>query len=105
LPRKANPEDQKQFIEYYNKLKDGLGEKDIILFMDSVHPSQNTKLSSGWIKKGVDKPIPTTASRTRINLVGAINLQNFLHPIFGKFDTVNKESIVDFLKLIRKHNN
>jgi hypothetical protein len=82
-----------------------LSKKDIILFIDSVHPSQNTKLAYGWIKRGIDKAVLTTASRTRINLVGAINLQNLSQPIFNQYDTVNKESIVDFLKLIRKHNN
>jgi transposase len=104
FPAKADKVKQQEFIEYYKKLKGDLGKKDIILFIDSVHPSQNTKLTNGWIKKGIDKPRPTTASRTRINIVGAINLQNLPQIIFNKYDTVNKESIIDFFNLIRKHN-
>jgi hypothetical protein len=42
--------------------------------MDSVHPTMATKVVSGWIKKGVDKPIAQTASRTRVNIMGAIEL-------------------------------
>jgi hypothetical protein len=42
--------------------------------MDAVHPTQATKITAGWIKKGVDKPIETTGSRTRLNIVGAIRL-------------------------------
>ena len=103
LPAKADKVKQHEFVGYYEKLKDNLSEKDIILFMDSVHPSQNTKLAHGWIKRGIDKAVPTTASRTRINLTGAINLQNLSHPIFNKSDTVNKESIIYFFKLIRKY--
>ena len=33
-----------------------------------------TKVTCGWIKKGVDKPIAQTASRTRVNVMGAIEL-------------------------------
>ena len=34
-----------------------------VLFMDAVHPTQSTKLSCGWIRKGQDKLIETTGSR------------------------------------------
>jgi transposase len=102
FPAKADKIKQQEFVEYYEKLKGNLSKKDIILFIDSVHPSQNTKLAYGWIKRGIDKAVPTTASRTRINLVGAINLQNLSQPIFDTYDTVNKESIIDFFKQVRK---
>lgn len=44
--------------------------------MDAVHPTQSTKLSYGWIRKGQDKVIETTGSRTRLNIIGALPLQN-----------------------------
>ena len=44
--------------------------------MDSAHPTMATKVVCGWIKKGVDKPIAQTASRTRVNIMGAIELTN-----------------------------
>lgn len=102
-PHKASPEQQEQFIKYYVELKATLSEEDGIMFMDSCHPSMATKLSYGWIKKGQSKPIETTASRTRINLVGAINLSDISKPVVCSYTTVDGESIVDFLKQIRKH--
>lgn len=98
VPRKIDPEAQKEFIKYYKNLKDNLNEDEVIIFMDSVHPTQNTKITYGWIKKGTDKPLSTTASRTKLNIVGAIDLLNIGSPIFNKFDTINKDNIISFLK-------
>ncbi|WP_272166427.1 IS630 family transposase, partial [Vibrio diabolicus] len=73
VPHKFNPEMQQAFIEYYNEtLKSS---EDPVLFMDAVHPTQSTKLSYGWIRKGQDKVIETTGSRTRLNIIGALPLQ------------------------------
>ena len=71
VPAKLNEEKQKAFIEKYEALKASLGEDELILFMDSVHPTQETQISYGWIKKGVEKLIATVAGRKRINLTGA----------------------------------
>ena len=102
-PHKACLEEQAQFIKYYSDLKANLPIEDGIMFMDSCHPSMATKLSYGWIKKGLSKPIETTASRTRINLVGAINLSAISKPVVCSYTTVDGESIVDFLSQVRKH--
>ena len=75
VPHKFDEDKQAAFIEYYNKLKSEVAE-DSIFFMDAMHPTQSTKVSCGWIKKGHDKTIETTGSRTRINLIGAVNLHN-----------------------------
>ena len=55
-PSKADPVKQLAFKEFYNQLKTGLSSDEIILFGDGVHPSMQTKLSHGWIKKGCNKP-------------------------------------------------
>ncbi|SET62205.1 Transposase [Thorsellia anophelis DSM 18579] len=95
LPAKANPEAQQHFIEHYTALKSN-HPNEVILFMDAVHPTQGTKLSYGWIKKGTDKFVKTHASRTRINLVGALNLANIAETVTRTYDAVNSESIVRF---------
>jgi len=70
--------------------------------MDAVHPTQATKITSGWIRKGVDKLIKTTGSRTRLNIVGAIRLGRLDEAVIEQYDkTVNGESIVDFLTKTR----
>jgi transposase len=93
---------QAAFIEYYEQLKNNLSENEPLLFMDAVHPTQTTKITSGWIKKGVDKPIKTTGSHTRLNIVGAIRLGHLAEAVIEQYDkTVNGESIVDFLTRTR----
>ena len=73
-----------------------------MLFMDAVHPTQATKIKSEGIKKGVDKPIETTSSSTRLNNVGAIRLGHLEEAVIEQYDkTVNGESIVDFLTRTR----
>lgn len=73
IPHKFDVEKQHQFIDAYNTLKDKVGQTEPILFIDAVHPSQSTKLSYGWIRKGQLKVVETTGSRTRLNLMGALN--------------------------------
>jgi transposase len=102
-PYKTSKEQQEQFVSAYNELKATIQAEDGILFMDSCHPSIATKISYGWIKKGQSKPIETTTSRTRLNLIGALNLSKVSKPIIGSYTTVDHESIVDFLKQIRKY--
>lgn len=101
LPHKADAELQKQFIEEYEHLKHDVGEEEPILFMDSVHPTQATKLSYGWIRTGKTKHVGTTASRTRINIIGAIQLGHIAETITSQYETINAESIMDFMNKIR----
>ena len=42
-----------------------------VLFIDGVHPTQATKISYGWIRKGQKKTVKTTGCRTRLNIMGA----------------------------------
>jgi len=102
FPYKADEEQQKKFINKYKRLKRRIGENELIVFMDSVHPSQATKLEYGWIRTGQTRSIETTASRTRINLVGAIDLSNLAQAHTADYETINGASIVDFLKQLRE---
>lgn len=105
VPYKACKEEQEQFVKKYNELKENLPPEDGILFMDSSHPSMATKTSYGWIKKGQTKSIETSGSRTRVNIVGAIDLSNLINPVVCTYSTVDGESIEDFLVQIRKYSN
>jgi len=99
VPLKSDVNSQKAFKNEYENLKNSLGDNDRILFMDSVHPTQATKITSGWIRKGVEKMIATVAGRSRINLTGAIDLETM--SIFTReYETINGESTVDFLKYL-----
>ena len=100
-PHKAEPELQKQFISEYETLKKEVGSDEPILFMDAVHPTQETKLAYGWIRTGKTKHVDTTASRTRLNIVGAIQLGHISETLTSQYKTINAESIVDFMSAIR----
>jgi hypothetical protein len=63
-------------------------EDEPILFGDSVHPTMATKITYGWIRTGTRKPIAATASRTRVNLMGAINLETMKVTI-GSYETLD----------------
>ena len=100
-PLKADPSRQKEFIEKYETLVNETPDNEPILFMDSVHPTMATKVSYGWIKKGKDKLIASSASRTRLNLTGALNLKE-MTVISQDYETINGDSILDFFKKIEE---
>lgn len=102
VPHKYEQEKQDKFVAEYKELKASVASDEPILFMDATHPTQATKVSCGWIRTGVDKPIETTGSRTRLNIVGAIRLGHLQDTITKQYATVNGESIIDFFKLIKE---
>ncbi len=101
IPHKADADKQDDFVEHYEALKASLPKDQVVLFMDAVHPTQATKITSGWIRKGIDKVINTTGSRTRLNIVGAIELDNLSSAVFDQYKTVNGDSIIKFFKKVR----
>ncbi|MFO1259129.1 MAG: winged helix-turn-helix domain-containing protein [Gammaproteobacteria bacterium] len=46
-PYKSDKEQQDDFVKKYHRLKNRISPEETILFMDSVHPTQATKLSYG----------------------------------------------------------
>ncbi|GHT98005.1 hypothetical protein FACS1894126_3040 [Alphaproteobacteria bacterium] len=82
-------------------LKKNIKDDEVILFSDAVHPTMATKISSCWIKKGSDKTIGTTASRTRMNIIGALELIKMeVHT--KDYKTVNSESMIDFFDFLKE---
>jgi transposase len=100
FPGKAKKEAQDKFITFYNKLMNTTPVDEPILFGDSVHPTQATVLSYGWIRKGKEHYIPTTGQRTRLNFTGAINLETM--DVFEKeYEKINGASFVDYLDFLQ----
>jgi transposase len=102
-PAKFNAAHQAVFIEKYAELKATLNPNELILFMDSVHPTQETKITYGWIRTGVEKLIATVASRKRINLTGAINLDT-MSVLTREYETINGSATVSFFQAIAAAN-
>jgi len=74
VPGKANRQMQEIWISAYYKLKQSLKKDETICFVDGVHPTHNTQLSCGWIKKGERKEICSNTGRQRLNISGAVDL-------------------------------
>ncbi len=95
VPAKAHSGQQADFIEFYNELGKTTSEEEPILFGDGVHPTMATKISCGWIRKGKDKLIETTGSRTRMNLMGALNLET-MGVVIEEFATIDSKAMEQF---------
>ena len=96
-PAKADKAEQAAFVQRYKRLKKRLKADEELLFMDATHPSMATKITHGWIKKGVNKPLATTGSRIRMNLVAALALNPPSKPVICEYPTVNRHNMADFL--------
>ena len=102
IPRKADPVKQQEFIDRYEELLNKIPHEEPILFGDGVHPTMATKISCGWIRRGVDKMIPTTASRTHVNLFGALNLHT-MDLITASYPTIDSESMSLYFNQLRDY--
>lgn len=101
VPHRFSAEAQQAFMEIYEKLKQEAGVEPI-LFIDGVHPTQGTKLAYGWIPKGQKTVVETTGSRTRLNLMGALNLNDIGSTVIREYDTINSLNISRFFIAIRE---
>lgn len=101
IPAKADSEKQAAFIKEYERLLNTVPEDEPIEFGDGVHPTMATKVAYGWIRRGTDKAIATIASRTRINLMGSINLES-MEVTFGSYETMNSASMTEHFKALRQ---
>jgi len=103
VPGKADAKAQEEFIASYRELKETKGVKDPIYFMDGAHPQHNSVAAYGWIKKGTVKELKSNTGRKRININGAINIEE-MSPVVGYSDTINAQSTISLLKKIEsKH--
>jgi hypothetical protein len=76
IPRKLDEEKQKAFIEDYDKILNSLGNDEVVLFADAVHPTHAARPVGCWAPKQDKLAIEQTSGRERINIHGAINLEN-----------------------------
>jgi len=103
VPGKADIEAQKSFIRFYEELKSQKKKKNPIYFMDGTHPQHNTVAAYGWIKKGTHKEIKSNSGRQRININGAINIENLKASVhYG--ESINAQSTIALFKKIDRAN-
>jgi transposase len=88
IPGKVNLEKQEQFKKEYQALKTTKKPEDKIYFVDASHPHHNNRPFYGWIYKGEEKAIKTNSGRKRINLNGALNLEDMDITVLSE-ETIN----------------
>lgn len=75
IPSKLDEGKQKAFIEAYDNLLNSLGNDEVVLFADAVHPTHEARSVGCWAPKEDRLAIEQTSGRDRINIHGAINLE------------------------------
>ena len=116
LPRVADVAKQAEFIAMYENMLNSLADDEAVYFapsrrfqantcqaMDAVHPEYQSKPAFGWVKKGTNPTLKTTAGRARINIHGALNLEPFDTPFVAPI-TVGGVSAVQLLAKIEDRN-
>lgn len=102
VPAKADIARQEAFIETYLALLDTVAADEPIIFMDATHPTMATKIAHGWIRRGKDKLIAQTAARTRVNVMGGIELSTMevtcCYP-----DKVNTQTTIAFFDQLKEN--
>lgn len=100
LPGK-HPDLQTQlaFHAQYQALKESKGKDDPIYFMDGTHPQHNSVAAYGWIKRGTEKTLQSNTGRKRVNLNGAIDIEQ-LEVVTEFGEAVNAQSTLALFKQI-----
>lgn len=93
IPGKANGEKQERFKEEYTELKATKKPEDKIYFVDASHPHHNNRPFYGWIYKGEEKAIKTNSGRKRINLNGALNIEDMDITVLSE-ETINSHAMM-----------
>jgi transposase len=103
-PCKLNTQKQAEHIQRYNEIKSRQKkENSAIYFADAVHPTLSAKPSYGWMRKGKPKTLLTGSSSKRVNIHGALDIQN-QDVITHSADTINANSTIKLLTRIRDKN-
>lgn len=83
LPAKADAAAQEAFVAAYEKLLNRLEPDEIVYFIDAVHPEYQSRPAHGWIRRGDKLAVKKgpfdklrMRGRQRMNLMGALNLEN-----------------------------
>lgn len=102
IPGKADSQSQQAFLTMYDRLKKTKNPEDRIYFLDATHPHHNSLPSYGWIRKGVVKPLLANTGRKRLNLNGALNLED-LQVVVRPEPTIDADAVIRLLKELEIH--
>ena len=101
VPGKLNLEKQEEWKKVYQQVKETKKAEDRIYFLDGCHPQHNSIASYGWIYTKDTKTVKTNTARKRINLNGAVNIED-MDVIVLKEPTINAEAAIRLVQEIEK---
>lgn len=101
VPSQADPEAQRQFVLWFEKLRAELGPEDRIYFGDAVHVKHNAEAGYAWSVVGEPHPIPTNSGRQRYNVLGVYCTQTHEHLFILTEDNINQHTMVQLLRQLR----
>ena len=61
---------QAEFITFYENMLNALPANEAVYFANAVHPEHQRKPAFGWVKKGENPALKTTAGRGQLNIHG-----------------------------------
>lgn len=100
VPGKLDEAAQAAWLKGYKKLAVKLPENEVILFGDGVHPSHNVHAAKAWVKKGEQKKVPTNTGRKRLNINGALNLEE-MRAVVHYAETLNAQTTMELFDKIQ----
>lgn len=102
IPGKVDLQKQEEFKQKYKEIKETKKTEDKIYFVDASHPQHNNKPFYGWIYTGEEKGIKTNTGRNRVNLNGALNIEDMDITVLSE-ETINSHAMMRLiLKLEEK---
>ena len=87
----------------YERLMTELAADEVIYFADAAHPEHQARPADGWVRRGSNPALRRTSGRGRVNIHGAVNLENFDRP-FAEPITADGKSSVQLLAGIEARN-
>jgi transposase len=104
VPSQADPELQRQFVQWLAGLHQHMKPEDRLYFGDAVHFKHNAEAGYAWSEVGDPHHIPANTGRQRYNVLGAYCIQTHEHLFVLTPDNINQEKVIEFLGLLRaKH--
>jgi transposase len=97
VPSRFNQLAQEEFIKVLRRLKE---EGNPLYFLDATHPEHQSKLDYGWIYKGSNKAIQTTATQKRVHIFGALSCATNELTIIED-TTINSQSVIAILEKLK----
>ena len=104
VPSQADPELQRQFVQWLAGLHQHMKPEDRLYFGDGVHFKHNAEAGYAWSEVGEPHLIPANTGRQRYNVLGAYCLQTHEHLFMLTPDNINQDKLAEFLVFLRaKH--